>query len=87
MYIAQRHVWNVQRKLHIHQKKKKKRKKNPIAILQEKVCTIQYIQNVWKSYISTKGIMRDSLEMKQKCKKAKATEQIKGSKAAAAFAF
>lgn len=83
MYIAQSHVWNVQRKLHIHQKKKK----SPIAILQEKVCTIQYIQNVWKSYISTKGIMRDSLEMKQKCKKAKATEQIKGSKAAAAFAF
>jgi len=31
--------------------------------------------------------MRDSLEMKQKCKKAKATEQMKGSKAAAAFAF
>lgn len=31
--------------------------------------------------------MRDSLEMKRKCKKAKATEQMKGSKAAAVFAF
>jgi len=65
----------------------KKKKKSPIAILQEKVWTVQYIQNVFKLYRSTKGIMRDSLEMKRKCKKAKATEQIKGSKAAAVFAF
>lgn len=66
---------------------KRKEKKSPTAILQEKVCTIQYIENVLKLYISTKGIMRDSLEMKRKCKKAKATEQMKGSKAAAVFAF
>lgn len=42
MYIAQSHDWKVQRKLHIHWKKKRKKKKNkrekrnPIAILQEK---------------------------------------------------
>lgn len=35
MYIAQSHGGNVQWKLHIH------KKKSPIAILQEKVCTIQ----------------------------------------------
>lgn len=70
---------------HSPKKGKRRRKRSPVAILQ--VCSIQYIQNVFKLYRSTKGIMRDSLEMKRKCKKAKATEQTKGSKAAAVFAF